>query len=54
MRAMTEPMPNKYYKQFAQTCFRYKDRLSAQVRDLLFFEVSTERGRVWDELRGGK
>lgn len=54
MRAMTETMPNKYYQQIAKSCFRYKDRIASQVRDLLFFEVSTQKGRSWDELRGGK
>ncbi len=52
MRTMTEPMPNKYYKQFANACYRYKTRVQQQAQDLLFFEVSTEKGRVWDELRG--
>ena len=54
MRAMTETMPTKYYQQIANTCFRYKDRVTSQMRGLLFFEVSTEKGRNWDELRGGK
>ncbi len=53
MRAMTEPMPTKYYKQFAKSCFRYKTRITEQAQELFFFEVSTEKGRVWDELRGG-
>ncbi|CAN5274110.1 hypothetical protein BH09BAC1_BH09BAC1_17860 [soil metagenome] len=52
MRTMTEPMPNKYYKQFATACHRYKTRITDQAKGLLFFEVSTEKGRVWDELRG--
>ncbi len=54
MRAMTESMPSKYYHQIAKTCFRYKDRLTNEMRGLLFFEVSTEKGRNWDELRGEK
>ncbi len=54
MRAMTEPMPNKFYKQFAKSCYRYKDHFVGKVRGLLYFEVTTQKGRVWDELRGDK
>lgn len=53
MRALTETMPNKYYKQFANTCYRCKEQVAKQTKDLFFFEVSTNKGRVWDELRGG-
>ena len=53
MRAMTETVPSKYYKQFANTCYRCKEQITKQTKDLFFFEVSTEKGRVWDELRGG-
>ena len=52
MKALTEPMPTKHYKQFANACFRYKTRMTEQARELFFFEVSTDKGRVWNELRG--
>ena len=53
MKAMNEPMPAKYVKQITKACFRCKTRMTEGARELFFFEVSTERGRVWDELRGG-